>query len=152
MQKRSRYLSLALVAVLAACGKTDSSNDAADSVLAATPPVPQNPHVVAFDIGRQLDEGGRVVGGSTDKFSANDTISVSVRAQYTKEGDEVSGLLRKGTQTIDSISAKLAAPDSSGFVTVPLRFGSAKAWAKGVYQVETFLGTVSQGIKEITVQ
>ncbi|MEO5800646.1 MAG: hypothetical protein ABIZ70_04210 [Gemmatimonadales bacterium] len=148
---RTRLLSLALLAGLAACGKTDSSDAAADSLLAAAPVMPKTPHVVGFDIGRQVDSTGRLTGGSTDKFAVGDTIVVSVRAQFTKDGDEVSGLLRKGAQLVDSIGVKLHAPDSTGFTIVSLRFAQAKPWAAGSYQIETFLGTTSQGIKEITV-
>ncbi|MES2304528.1 MAG: hypothetical protein V4558_03435 [Gemmatimonadota bacterium] len=151
MHTRSRLFSLALLAALAACGKTDSPEAAADSLLAAAPVVPKTPHVVGFDIGRQIDSTGRLTGGTTDKFAAGDTIVVSIRAQFTKDGDEVSGRLRKGTQMIDSLGVKLTAPDSTGFSIVSLRFAQARAWAPGLYQVETFLGSASQGIKEITV-
>ena len=151
MTKRFLLLPLAILAVLAACGKTDSSEAAADSVLAATPPMPKNPHIVGFDIGRKADPNGRIFGGSTDRFAVGDTIVVSVRAQHTKDGDAISARLRHGGRTLDSLGIKLAAPDSTGFVTVPLHFSQAKPWAAGSYQVETFLGTTSQGIKEITV-
>lgn len=151
MTKRSLLLPLAAVAVLTACGKTDSSNAAVDSVLSAAPVLPENPHVVGFDIGRQIDADGRVLGGTTEKFAVGDSIVVSIRTQFSKEGDEVSARLRRGNQTIDSLGLKLSAPDSTGFVITPLRFTAAKAWAAGSYQVETFLTGTSQGIKEITV-
>jgi len=151
MTKRSLLLSLAFLTALAACGRTDSPETATDSVLAAAPPAPQNPHVVGFDLGRQAEPGGRISGGTTDKFKPGDSIFVSVRAQYTKAGDELSVRLRQGDRTVDSMGMKLPAPDSTGFVTVPFIFGQGKPRATGRYQVESFLGAVSQGIKEITL-
>lgn len=152
MHTRKLLVTLSLVATVAACGKTDSPEAAADSVLAATPPAPKNPHIVSFDVGRQADTSGRLVGGSVDKYGVNDTLVVTIRAQFAGDGDEVSARLRKGTQTVDSIAMKLTAPDSAGFASATLHFAPAKPWAVGGYQLETFLGTVSQGIKEFTVQ
>lgn len=151
MTKRSLLLPLAFLTVLAACGRTDSPETATDSVLAAAPPAPQNPHVVGFDLGRQVEPGGRISGGTTDRFKPSDSIFVSVRAQYTKAGDDLSVRLRLGGRTVDSMSVKLEAPDSTGFVTVPFIFGPGKPRTTGRYQVETFLGAVSQGIQEITL-
>lgn len=151
MTKRSLLLPLAALTVLAACGRTDSPETAADSVLAAVPPAPQHPHVVSFDLGRQADSSGRISGGTTDLFKVADTIFVSVRAQYTKAGDELSVRLRQGDHTIDSVSVSLEAPDSTGFSSMTLRFGKAKRLAAGRYQVEALLGAASQGIKEITL-
>lgn len=151
MTKRSLLFPLAFLAVLAACGQTDSPETATDSVLAAVPPAPQNPHVVGFELGRAAEPSGRISGGTTDRFKPSDSIFVSVQAQYTMAGDELSVRLRLGGRTIDSMSVKLAATDSTGFVTVPLVFAQGKARATGRYQVEAFLGPVSQGIKEITL-
>lgn len=151
MTKRSLSLPLALLTVFAACGRTDSPETATDSVLAAAPPAPQNPHVVGFDLGRQAQPGGRISGGTTDRFKPGDSIFVSVRTQFTKAGDELSVRLRLGERTIDSMSMTLPAPDSTGFVTVPFVFGQRKPRATGRYQVESFLGATSQGIKEITL-
>jgi hypothetical protein len=94
MTKRSLLLPFALLTVLAACGRTDSPETATDSVLAAVPPAPQNPHVVGFDLGRQVEPSGRITGGTTDRFKPSDSIFVSVRAQYTKAGDDLSVRLR----------------------------------------------------------
>lgn len=152
MTKRSLLLPLALLTVLAACGRTDSPETATDSVLAAVPPAPQNPHVVGFDLGRQAEPSGRISGGTTDLFKPSDSIFVSVRAQYTKAGDDLSVRLRLDGRTVDSMSVTLEAPDSTGFVTVPFIFGPGKPRAAGRYQVETFLGAVSQGIQEITLR
>ena len=151
MTKRSLMLPLALLTVLAACGRTDSPETATDSVLAAAPPAPQNPHIVGFDLGRAADASGRISGGTTNRFKPADSIFVSVRAQYTKAGDELSVRLRLGERTVELIGMKLPAPDSTGFVTVPFIFSPAKPRATGRYQVEAFLGTVSQGIQEITL-
>ena len=151
MTKRFLMFPLTALIVLAACGKTDSPETAVDSVLAAVPPVPQIPHVTAFDLGRQADSNGRIFGGITDRFAVGDTIVVSVRTQYTKAGEVVSVRLRQGKRTLDSLESKLQAPDSTGFATVPLRFSQPKRWATGRYQIETFLGAASQGIKEFTV-
>ena len=151
MTKRFLLLPLAALTLLAACGKTDSSEAAADSVLAATPPMPKTPHVASFDIGRQAEPNGRIFGGSTDKFTVGDTIVVSIRAQHTAAGDAVSARIRIGGKTVDSLGLKLPAPDSTGFATAPISFSRTKKWTTGNYQVETFLGAASQGIKEITV-
>jgi hypothetical protein len=151
MTKRSLLLPLAALAVLAACGKTDSPETAADSVLAAAPPAPQIPHVVGFNLGRQADSSGRISGGTGDLFKVSDTIFVSVRTQYTKAGDVLSLRLRQGDRTLDSTSVTLEAPDSTGFVVVPLRFSKATNRAAGRYEVEALLGTASQGIREITL-
>lgn len=152
MHTRTLFATLSLVAAVAACGKTDSPEAAADSVLAATPPAPKNPHIVSFDVGRQADTTGRLVGGSVDKYTGGDTLVVTIRAQFANDGDEVSVRLRKGDQTVDSMSAKLTAPDSAGFASTTLQFVPAKPWPVGTYQLETFLGTASQGSKEFTVQ
>lgn len=151
MTKRFLMFPLAALIVLAACGKTDSPETAVDSVLATVPPVPEIPHLTAFDLGRQADPNGRIFGGTTDLFAVGDTVVVSLRAQYTKAGDVVSARLRQGKRTLDSLGVTLPAPDSTGFATVPLRFSQTKRWATGRYQIETFLGTASQGIKDFTV-
>ena len=77
MNTRSLCVTLSLVVGIAACGRTDSSDAAADSVLAATPPVPKNPHIVSFEIGRQVDSTNLLVGGSMDKYGVNDTLVVA---------------------------------------------------------------------------
>lgn len=143
----------ALLLLLAACGKTDSSDAAADSLIAAAPPAPKNPHVVAFDLGRAADASGRIFGGTGDRYTGIDTVVVSVRTQYAKTGATVSARLRQSGKTLDSMSLAVPAADSTGLATVTFRFppkGASRA--VGTYQVETFLDSLSQGIKEITVR
>ncbi|MES2124982.1 MAG: hypothetical protein V4503_09895 [Gemmatimonadota bacterium] len=153
MTQRNLLTSLAFLSLLAACGKTDSGDAGVDSVLAVAPPAAApTPHIVGFDLGRQVEAGGGIVGGTTDLFTVGDTIVVAVRAQYTKDGDAVSARLLKGSATVDSISATLPAADSTGIATATMRFAQAKAWPAGSYRVESFLGTESQGIKEITIK
>lgn len=153
MTQRNLLPTLALLTLLAGCGKTDSGDAAVDSVLAVVPTaVPPTPHVVSFELGRQVEPNGGIVGGTTDLFTIADTIVVVIHAQYTKEGDAVSVRLQKGGMTVDSISAILPVADSSGIATATLRFAEAKPWPAGSYRVENFLGTDSQGIREITIK
>ncbi|MEP6591134.1 MAG: hypothetical protein ABJC19_08115 [Gemmatimonadota bacterium] len=153
MNQRTLLLPFATAIALAACGKTDSGEAAVDSVLAVVPPAPPStPHVVGFDLGRQVEAGGGIVGGSTDLFTVGDTIVVAIRTQHTRAGDEVAVRMRKGDKTVDSLSAPLPATDSTGMAAITLHFGPAKPWATGSYRIETFLGGNSQGIKEITIK
>lgn len=152
MTRRPLALSLLTLTVLAACGKTDSPESAADSVIAAAPPAPKNPHVVGFDLGRAADASGRVFGGTVDRFGGADTIVVAIRTQYATAGAIVSARLRLGGRTIDSTGLPIPAADSTGFANAAIRFApKGAARTAGTYQVETFLDTLSQGIKEITV-
>lgn len=153
MTKRTLLVATVAVSLIAACGKTDSPETSGDSLIAAAPAAaPQIKHIVGFELGRQADPNGQLVGGVTDRFTVADTIVVAIKTQFTAADDEVSAVLRQGKRSIDSVSVRLPAADSTGFAHAPLRLAKAGAWAPGTYQVETFLGTMSQGIKELTIK
>lgn len=151
---------LALVA-LAACGKKGASKADFDNATTAalTPNAlavevanqPKTARITGFNIGHGLDRHDVIFGGASARFSAGDSVLISVRGLYLPQGTDVSARIRLKTATIDSSGAKSGAPDSAGVTNVGLRFGTTSKWAKGAYQVEVFLSGKFQMAQEITI-
>ena len=143
---------VALLVILAACGK-DANQKAMDSAAkaAAAPPPVATPRVMGFDFGHAADSMGRVSGGAINRFAPADTIVVSARTQMVTSGNVSARLMMNG-KTVDSIGAPAASPDTAGMAYTTLRFvPGAKPRAAGAYTIEIFLGGQSQGMKEITI-
>lgn len=144
------FLALALVA----CGDKapEATTDDTTTVAAAVPEV-QIPHVMGFESGRALDSLGGILGGVASRFGRNDTIFVSVRAQYVTPGGKIEAVLLQGTNKAASDQGVVGEADpKNGVAIVPIRFARATPWAKGSYQIEIFLDGVSQGLKPIDIE
>lgn len=154
MTQRHLALLIALGA-LAACASHDAPEGAADSVIAAAtaaPPVAKNPHVKAFEIGRAVDSTNRITGGVLSNYHGSDTIFVSIRTEYVKEGADLGVRVLRGKGTVDSTGMKSGAPNAEGLAVVSTRFlPPAKGWPVGAYRAEVFLDGVSQGLVDFEV-
>jgi hypothetical protein len=154
MTSRPLALIIALGA-LTACGSHDAPEKAADSAIAAATavkPVEKTPHVRAIDLGRAIDSTQRITGGVLTSFHPGDTIFVSVRTEFVKEGAGVDLRLTRGKTRADSTSVKLGAPNAEGLAVVSARFmAPGKGWPVGTYSLEVLLDGVSQGVSSFEV-
>lgn len=160
MTRRTPILLMMLLTVTA-CGRKGARAADFDSATAAalapppgTPTTPDAPHVArttAFDIGHSLDHDNDLIGGVGGQFGAHDSLMVSIHVEYTNAGTMISARLRTANRTVDSMAVPAPAPDSVQSSTVAMRFGSAKPWPSGPYQLEVFVGATSQGSKDFTV-
>ena len=142
---------LAALALLTACDRKDAKDLAADSLMTSVAAIPKTGHVMAFDLGRALDQSGRIYGGVSSRFSPSDTLFLSVRTQYVMAGAPVAARILQGRRTVDSANAPAAAADSTGIAFLRFHFAQTKGWAPGKYQVEVFLDGKSQGLKDFEV-
>lgn len=148
MMRRATIAMLALTA-LTACGRKGARRSDFDNATAAAlasggtgtalADQPKLAHVTGFEIGHGLDRNAMIFGGPSQRFNQGDSVLISVRGQYLTAGADVGARIRLKTTTIDSTGAKAAAPDTTGFSYVGLRFGTNKKWAKGTYQADVFL-------------
>jgi hypothetical protein len=160
MMRRAMIPILATFAITA-CGRKGARSADFDSATAAalasgapsTPAAaaPKTPHVTDFELAHRLDRHNMAFGGPAQQFAPGDSILLSVRSIYADSGISVSARLRQNSRTIDSTGAKAAAADSTGLSVVGLRFGQAKALAKGTYQADVFLNGRFQMSKEFKI-
>ena len=161
MTRRFPILLLAAATAATACGRKgaraadfDSATAAALGPSAGTPvTVTTNgeARAEAFDVGHSLDRMNRLTGGSGGQFSVHDTLMVSITLQNARAGDPVSARIRNGNKTVDSMSVTAPAPDSTHQAIVAMHFVNDKAWPKGHYQVEVFVGAISQGVRDFII-
>ena len=140
---------LLAVTLLAACGRKGARSSDFDSATAAAlgtgaaaaqmAGMQKTPHVMSVNVGHQLDRNNLMVGGTATDFKTADSVLVSVKGIYLKEGAEVSGRVRSGNVTLDSAAAKAGAADTAGHTYVALRFAPTPKWSVGNYIIEIFL-------------
>lgn len=151
---------LALIA-LTACGKKgarsadfDSATAAAltpDAVAAAVANEPKTARVTGFNIGHGLDRHDRIFGGASTRFTAGDSVLISIQGQHIPVGSDVSARIRLKNATLDSSGVKTTAADTAGVTNVGVRFATGPKWAKGTYQAEIFLDGKFQMAQEFTI-
>lgn len=160
MMLRATTAMLTLI-FLAACGRKGARRSDFDSATSAalatggtsTPgaEAPKVARVAGFDIGHGLDRHDMIFGGPSPRFGPTDSVLISVRAQYAAPGTDVSARIRLKNTTVDSVGAKAGAADSTGMAYVGLRFGPAKAWARGTYQADVFINGKFQVSQDFVV-
>lgn len=150
-----RHLAILPLAFLlaTACGDQPADDATPDSTgtAVATEPAPTVPRVMAIDVGRAIDEGGRIMGGGVETFPEADTIYVHLRTEHVSEGTALTVRLLEGDRTLESVDVTSGAPDAGmiGEATATLPAGATLR--PGAYRVEVLLDGASQGIREITI-
>lgn len=155
MTRSSLVLSTLVLVGAMACGDGSpppGGAEAADTTTAAAAPEPQNPHVMAIDLGRAVDSTGAIIGGTLEMFPELDTLHVSVRTQYVAAGAPIVVRLLQGSATLATQNLTAGTADSAGIARAVATFPADAKRRDGAYRVEVLLDTLSAGIKEFTVQ
>lgn len=150
-----RHLALLPLALLlaTACGDQPAEEaGAADSTTtAAAAPMPTTPRVMAIDVGRAIDESGRIMGGGVERFPEADTLFVHVRTEHVAAGTPLTVRLLAGDRTVESVEVAAGAADADAVGEATATLPAGATLGAGTYRVEVLLDGASQGIREIII-
>jgi hypothetical protein len=138
-------LGLTLIAMIG-CAKQKSS----EAPPVAETPAPVEFHVTGMELGKQIDDGKKVV-APTSTFGPKDTIYVSVATEGASSGANVSAKWTYGDagQLVKDESQSIA---PTGPAATEFHISKPSGWPKGKYKVEVTVNGSPAGSKEFEVK